>query len=168
VARHMIVIAVSAAAALLFFPVGCAPETAAGPAPAPAVAGLPVRLPEGWKSFTADGRTTLTPKLQRCHIQLWTVPGAAAPADVLPRVAGLIQDEVREFKVVSTEDLVIAGKPAKHLIGTGLEADDGDDSNAEVFIFSAGRSVILVCAHGEGEGAAVQRAEILAILDTAR
>ena len=127
---------------------------------------LKLQLPEGWSSKSKNETTELSSPLE-VHVQLWNVPNAKSVKESLPRVGEIITGEVIDFKVVEAKDITVAGAAAEHIIGTGTEADDGDPSNVEVFLFSVGRNVFLVCAHGEGKGATKARSAILAMLATA-
>ena len=130
---------------------------------------LVLQLPAGWTSNEGkDGRSILVPPKRGAHLQLWSVAAAKTVAEALPLVPGIIKGEVTDYKAVETKDITVAGQPAKHLIGTGTEADDGDPSNAEVFLFAVGGKVFLLCAHGEGVSASRQRAAVLDLLATAK
>ncbi len=128
---------------------------------------LTLQLPDKWTAKSHDGKTDIKTEYE-VHIQLWPMFGAKTVAAATTLVPEFIKGEVTEFKTVKSEDINIAGAPAKHLIGTGSEADDGDPSNADVFLFSVGGKVFLVCAHGEGTGAAKVRAALMHVLSTAK
>lgn len=128
---------------------------------------LTLQLLEGWTSTSKDGKTNIASPFE-VHVQLWTVPNARSVADATALVPEFIKEEVAEFKGVTTKNIKVAGGAGKHIIGTGSEADDGDPSNAEVFLFAVGGKIFLICAHGEGEGAAKARASILQMLATAK
>ena len=130
---------------------------------------ITLQLPVGWTTKEGkDGKIVVVPTGVAVNMQIWNVPGAKTVADAIPLVPGIIKGDVTDFKVVETIDIVIAGTPGKHLIGTGTEADDGDSSKAEVFLFTAGGKVFLFCVHGEDTITAQQRADILALLATAK
>jgi hypothetical protein len=95
------------------------------------------------------------------------VPNAVTAADALPRAAELIKSEFIKFKTNGVKDVVIAGAPAKHVTGSGNEADDGDPGNAEVVLFVAGGRVFAGCVHGEFDDASRERAPMMAVLQTA-
>ena len=130
---------------------------------------LTLQLPGDWttKEFKG-GKIRITPANAPVHIQLWNVANAKTVADALPLVAEVVKSEVTDFKAVESKDVTLGDASGKHLIGTGTEADDGDPSQAEVFLFAVGGKVFLVCAHGEGEGAAKVRAAVLDVLSTAK
>jgi hypothetical protein len=92
----------------------------------------------------------------------------AKPEDALPRTAEIIKSDFVKFVATATNDITIAGAPAKQLTGTGAEADDGDPGTADVIFFSAGRHVFAACVHGEHDAAAQQRKPMLDILQTAK
>jgi len=129
---------------------------------------LTMQLLPGWTAKNSADKIDLKPEKFEVHIQLWNVAKANSVAAAVAMVPEFIKSEVTEFKAVSTKDIKVAGGGAKHLIGTGSEADDSDPSNAEVFLFSVGGKVFMICAHGEGEGAAKARASILQMLATAK
>lgn len=116
-------------------------------------------LPAGWDAIQAEEKTVIHPGAKHPHIQVWATNAkdlAAATTDV----AALIVSEVTHFTPTTTTDQTIAGAPAKLLIGTGEEADDGDPSNAEVTLFSVNGVVYVLVNHAEGDGAAKKRADI--------
>jgi len=65
-------------------------------------------------------------------------------------------------------DMLVAGAPAKHVTGSGNEADDGDPGNAEVVLFVVRGRVFAGCVHGEFDDASRARAPMLAVLRTAQ
>lgn len=129
---------------------------------------LAMHLLDDWKAKAHPGKTDLEPEKFEVHVQLWNVASAKNVIEAMPLVPYLIKGEVTAFKAVSTDDIEVAGAKAKHIIGTGTEADDGDPSNAEVFLFDVGGKVFLICAHGEGGGAAKARPSIMQMLATAK
>ncbi len=129
---------------------------------------LTMQMAEGWTSKIDKDKTILKPAKAGAHMQLWQMAKAKDIAEAIALVPEVLKSEVTDFKATETKDITVAGAPAKHLIGKGTEADDGDPSNAEVFLFTAGGKVFLLCAHGEGESASKQRNDILALLATAK
>ena len=125
-----------------------------------------LQLHKNWTSEINGGKTSIDPGKFEAHIQIWNIPKASTVKDAVPIVPEIIKGDVTDFKKVKTESLTVAGSKGKHIIGTGTEADDGDPSNAEVFLFSVGDKVFLLCAHGEGTGAAKARSSILEMLAT--
>jgi hypothetical protein len=101
-------------------------------------------------------------------LHVWAVPNAKSAADALPRTGELIKSEFIKFKTTAIKDLVIAGAPAKHVTGSGNEADDGDPGNAEVILFASGGHVFAGCVHGEFDDASRARAPMMAVLRTAQ
>jgi hypothetical protein len=100
-------------------------------------------------------------------LHVWAVPGAKTADDLLPRAGELIKSEFIKFSPNSTRDITIAGAPAKHVTGSGNEADDGDPGNAEVVLFAVGGQVFVGCIHGEFNDAARAHAPMMAVLKTA-
>ena len=96
------------------------------------------------------------------------LPDVAKPEDAIPRTAEMIKADFVKFQATSTNDLALAGAPAKELAGTGEEADDGDPGTADVVFFSVGKHVFAACVHGESNPAAKQRKPMLEILQTAK
>ena len=124
-------------------------------------------LPAGWSSVASDATVVLLPPGGAPHIQAWCL-AASSVAEAEKTVATLVVGEVTKFKTVTGSDLTVAGGPARQLVGTGEEADDGDPANAEVTLFSVGGKVFLLIAHGEGDGTSKRHAEIAGILATAK
>jgi hypothetical protein len=129
---------------------------------------LVFQLPEKWSSKVWRNKTILIPPSKYPHIQLWHLPGVSSVDKAKADIAKLVKSEVIKYKVTKANKIVVAGAPAYHLIGKGLEADDQDPSNAEVFLFSVDKKVFLLCVHGEGDEAAKNRAAVLGILSTVR
>jgi hypothetical protein len=100
-------------------------------------------------------------------LHVWSVSKATTANDALPRTAELIKSEFIKFKPNATNDIVIAGAPAKRVTGSGNEADDGDPGNAEVVLFAVGGHIFAACVHGEFDDASRQRAPMMAVLKTA-
>ena len=144
--------------------VSIAADTAAITADGKAV--VTVTLPAGWSSVMSGEKTVLLPPGGAPHVQMWQL-SAASVAEAEKNAATLIVSQVTEFKLTSATALNIAGNPARQLVGTGLEADDGDPSNAEVTIFMVGGKIFLLVAHGEGDGTTKRHAEIMTILTSA-
>ena len=109
-------------------------------------------------------------KIQTTNLTLhvWAVPNARTANEAVPRAADLIKGEFVKFKTTATMDMVIAGAPAKHVIGSGNEADDGDPGNAEVVFFVVGGRVFAGCVHGEADEASKARAAMMTVLKTAQ
>ncbi len=101
-------------------------------------------------------------------LHVWAVPNATTAADALPRAAEIIKSEFINFKTTAVMDMLVAGAPAKHVTGSGNEADDGDPGNAEVVLFVVRGRVFAGCVHGEFDDASRARAPMLAVLRTAQ
>lgn len=125
-----------------------------------------LQLLDDWTSEIEGAKTTIRPGRFETHIQIWNVSNANTVQDAIPLVPDMIKSEVTDFKNSDVKDISIADSTGKHIIGSGTEADDGDPSNAEIFLFSCGGKIFLLCAHGEGNGAATARSTILKMLDT--
>jgi hypothetical protein len=101
-------------------------------------------------------------------LHVWAVPNAKTAGDAVPRAAEIIKSEFINFKTTAAMDLEIAGAPAKHVTGSGNEADDGDPGNTEVVFFAVGDRVFAACVHGEFNDASRARAPMMAVLKTAQ
>ena len=145
-------------------PAGFAPETAKVTADGkPAVV---LMLPAGWSAVAKEAKTVLLPPGGAPHVQVWALP-AKSVAEAEAAVAQLVTSEVTDFVFTKAAILTVAGSPARQLVGTGKEADDGDPSNAEVTFFTVGGKVFLLIAHGEGDGTTKRHADLAAILASA-
>ena len=130
-------------------------------------AGIPVlelSVPAGAKIYPPPPKTTIvTPGM---FLSIWPVAGVQTADAALPHVAEAIRGDVLQFQVSQTNALVVAGAPAFHLIGTGVEADDGDPSTADAVVFAAGTHVFVACVHGEHNDASRERQPMLDALNT--
>lgn len=120
-------------------------------------------LPTGWKTAAAGEKITIIPAQGRPHIQVWPV-AAKTVAEAETGLGALIISEVKEFEPAAKSDLTVAGKPARQLSGTGVEADDGDPGNAEVTLFTIGAQVFVLASHGEGPGVADRHDDLAKLL----
>jgi len=120
-------------------------------------------LPTGWDALQSDDKTVIHPGAKHPHIQVWATTAKDLTA-ATTNVANVIVSEVTHFIPTTATDLTIAGAPAKHLIGSGEEADDGDPSNADVTLFTVNGVVYVLVNHAEGDGAAKKRAELTQVL----
>jgi hypothetical protein len=109
---------------------------------------LTVAAPTGATCTSREGSLHLESPA-RDAADLWLVPGARTIDEAVPRIPGTIESEFKGFKRTGESNLLIAGAPAKRLIGTGTEADDGDPGTADVVIFKAGQNVFVACTHAE-------------------
>jgi len=100
-------------------------------------------------------------------LHVWAVPTVKSVGEAVPLAGHLIKSEFVKFKPNTITDLVVAGAPAKHIKGSGNEADDGDPGNAEVVLFVVGDKVFAACIHGEFNDAARAHDPMLAVLQTA-
>ena len=126
---------------------------------------LALTAPAAGKITSSNGYVNI--KTTNMSLHIWAVPKAASAKDALPRAAELIKSEFIKFKTNGVKDMVIAGAPAKHVTGSGNEADDGDPGNAEVVLFIIGGNVFAACVHGEFDDASRERAPMMAMLQTA-
>ena len=101
-------------------------------------------------------------------IYLWHIPKAKTVAEVIPQVASVIKSEFTDFVLGETKTLPVAGHEAKHLMGKGAEADDGDPGTADVVIFTDGKNVFAACVHGEKDEAAKERPDLMKLLKSAK
>jgi hypothetical protein len=126
---------------------------------------LALQIPAAAKATSSNGYVNVRSTNMSLHI--WAVPNAKTASDALPRASELIESEFIKFKTTAVRDIVVAGAPAKHVTGSGNEADDGDPGNAEVVLFVVGGRVFAGCVHGEFDDASRARAPMMAVLKTA-
>ena len=127
---------------------------------------LALTAPAAAKVISSNGYVNI--KTTNMSLHVWVAPRAATAKDALPDVPELIKGEFVKFKTKDIKDVGIAGAPAKHVFGSGNEADDGDPGNAEVVLFVVGGRVFAGCVHGEFDDAARASAPMMAVLRTAR
>ena len=127
---------------------------------------LALQVPPDAKVTLSNGYVNIHTSNMSLHV--WAVPKAKTVAKALPRTAEIIKGEFIKYAITSTEDITVAGAPAKHVIGAGNEADDGDPGHAEVVLFKVGKHVFAACVHGEFDDASRARAPMMAMLQTAR
>ena len=133
------------------------------------VGGTPVLtldVPKSAEVTTTKGKTVIDSK--KLTMYVWVVPNAKQVADGVAHVGEVINDEFRNLAVDTTKTITVAGSDAKHLMGRGNEADDGDSGPADVVVFAAGGHVFVACVHGEGTQAARERDAMLGVLKTAK
>lgn len=127
-------------------------------------ASITLQLGEGWKTYASkDGNTTIEIPMSGVYIEVLAVSGATLD-EAVKNVADLIKGQVTHFTVTETKQIQVAGGPGKQLTGTGEEADDGDPSHADVYIFTVEGKVYLICAHGEGNGSVKNRPVLASLL----
>lgn len=125
--------------------------------------GITLQLSEGWKTYPSkDGSVTIEMPKSGVNVQVFALSQASID-EAVKQVADLVKGQVTKFKLTETKEITVAGTPGKQLTGTGEEEDDGDPSNADIYLFSVEGKVYLICAHGEGNGA-VKNRPILATL----
>jgi len=127
---------------------------------------LSFKVPAAARVISTNGYVRIQTTNLTMHV--WAVPNAKTVNDALPRAGEIIKSEFLNFKTNAVMDMEIAGAPAKHVIGSGNEADDGDPGNAEVVFFVVGGRVFAGCVHGEADDASKARAAMMAVLKTAQ
>ena len=133
------------------------------------VAGAPtlvLRIPKDANVTVTGNHTVIQNPNTTFH--LWSLADSKTPEEALPHLQEIIKGEFINFKPTATNDMVIAGNPARHVSGTGNEADDGDPGAAELVFFSAGKHVFAACAHGEFDDALRRSKIMLVVLKTAK
>jgi hypothetical protein len=132
------------------------------------VDGKPVvifQIPSSAKVTSSNAYVNIrTPNLS---LHVWAVTTAKTPSDAVPLAGDLIKSEFTKFKPKAVMDMTIGGVPAKHVKGSGNEADDGDPGNAEVVLFAVGNRVFAACIHGEFNDAARAHDPMMTVLKTA-
>ena len=96
------------------------------------------------------------------------MPKAKTVADAIAGLDDVLKGEVLKFTATSTEAIAIAGFEGKHLMGTGIEADDEVPATVDVVVFKVGKTVLVSCVHGEGDSAVRQRQPMLNALKTVK
>ncbi len=127
---------------------------------------LALQAPAAAKVASSNGYVNI--KTTNMSLHVWAVAKARTANDAVPRAAELIKSEFIKFKATASMDMVVAGAPAKHITGSGNEADDGDPGHAEVVLFVVGGRVFAGCVHGEFDDASRARAPMMAVLQTAQ
>ncbi len=127
---------------------------------------LVLQVPSVARVASSNGYVNIRTTNMSLHV--WAVSDAKTANDALPRAADLIKSEFIKFKTTASMDMTIAGAPAKHITGSGNEADDGDPGNAEVVLFVVGGHVFAGCVHGEFNDASRARAPMMVVLKTAQ
>ena len=125
---------------------------------------LALKVPAAAKVISTNGYVRILTTNLTLHV--WAVTNAKTVNEALPRTAEIIKSEFLNFKTNAVMDMEIAGAPAKHVIGSGNEADDGDPGNAEVVLFVVGGHVFAGCVHGEADDASKARPAMMAVLKT--
>jgi len=134
--------------------------------PAGGVPELVLKVPAKTIVTPIKGKTVIHTKDMFLHI--WAVNNASNVTEGVSRVADVIKGEVLNFKPTATNDLLLAQTSAKRLIGPATEADDGDEGNAEVIVFTIGGRVFVACIHGEGPLNLIEHKAMLETLQTAK
>ena len=132
--------------------------------------GVPVlvlKLPGKADVTPVKGKTVI--HTEDMYLHLWIVGGASNVTEGVSRVAEVIKGDVLNFKPSGVTNMTVCGADAKLLAGPGTEADDGDEGNAEVVVFTAGKGrTIVACIHGEGKIDPKEHRAMLAALQTAK
>ncbi len=126
---------------------------------------LVLQAPESAKTTSSNAYVNI--KTAKLSLYIWAAPDAKVAGDAVPRVGELIKSEFVKFKQTSAKDITVAGAPAKDVIGSGNEADDGDPGHAEVILFEVADHVFAACVHGEFDDAFRERDSMMAVLKTA-
>lgn len=125
---------------------------------------ITMNLSDGWKtSHSKDDSITIDVPMSGVHIQVWALNQTSVD-EAVKQVVDLIKGQVTQFTITETKTVSVAGADGKQLTGTGEEADDGDPSNAVVYLFAVEGKVFMICAHGEGDGTVKNRALLTALL----
>lgn len=124
--------------------------------------------------LTIPSKAKVTPMKEKTVIQttemflhLWPVPKASTVDQAQSRLADVIKGDVQKFSASATNAITVCGSPARHLVGRGVEADDGDAATADVVIFTAAGQAYVACVHGETDDASREREPMLKMLQTA-
>lgn len=125
--------------------------------------------------LTAPSEAKIVPFKDKTVIQttnmflhVWPVTGAKTVDEAQGRLGDVIKGDVLKFSATATNAITVAGSPARHLIGNGVEADDGDNATADIVIFSVGNRIFIACVHGEGNDASKEREPMLKMLQNGK
>ena len=125
---------------------------------------IALQLPEGSKTFRSkNGTVSIDVPKCSANIQVWALSNATVD-EAVKQVADLVKGQVTHFKVTGSKAITVAGNAGQQVTGTGEEADDGDPSSADVYLFRVDGKVFVICAHGEGDNSVKSRATLTAIL----
>jgi hypothetical protein len=127
---------------------------------------LVLTVPHGARVTPMKDKTVI--QTEEMFLHVWPVPDAQSVDGLLPRLGDVIRGDVLQFSATATNVLTIAGAPARHLIGRGVEADDNDPATADIVVFAVGGHVFVACVHGEANDASKEREPMLRALKTAR
>ena len=130
------------------------------------VPALKLTVPSGAKVTATADKTVIHTTNMFLHI--WPVAGAKTVNEAQARLGDVIKGDVLKFSASATNEIAVAGSPATHLIGNGVEADDGDAATADIVIFAAGNRIFIACVHGEDNDASREREPMLKVLRTAK
>lgn len=125
-----------------------------------------LNLLKGWTFKKSEYKYILIPPAKYPHIQLWYLKDNKNIASAEKDIAEIIKSEVLNFKISKKSEIKVANKAGVILTGSGLEADDQDPSNAEVFLFEVNSKVYVLCVHGEGDEAAKHSPDVKKMLTT--
>lgn len=126
--------------------------------------GITMQIAENSTTYASkDGGVTVEMPKSGVHIQVLALSQTSVD-EAVKQVADLIKGQVTKFKVTETKDITVAGTAGKQLTGTGEEEDDGDPSNADIYVFSVDGKLYIICAHGEGDGAVKNRPVLATLL----
>jgi hypothetical protein len=126
---------------------------------------LQMTMPVDVTCVAKDGSLHFT--APQYEVEVWLVRGAQTIDEAIGQVGPDIADEFKDFKPEHETDLTIAGSPAKQLVGSGHEADDGDPGDADLIVFKAGGRIFVACNHGESLTRAGQQG-LLTLVQTAQ
>ena len=127
---------------------------------------LELTVPLEAKVSTGKEKTVIHTTNMFLHV--WPVSEAKTVDEAQVRLGDVIKGDVLKFSASATNEITVAGAPARLLVGDGVEADDGDAAKADVVIFGAGNRIFIACVHGEGNDASRERDPMLKMLQTVR
>ena len=127
---------------------------------------ITLQLADGWKTYdNKDGSTSILTPRTGVNIQVWALSQTSLDK-AANNAAELVKTQVTHFKPKQTNPIKIAGSMGKKISGPGVEADDGDPSTAEVYLFSVEGKLYMICAHAEGDVATKGKKVVPALLDS--
>ena len=129
---------------------------------------LRLQLPAGAEIKTEGERTSIRAANAQIYMQIWPLTKARTLDEGVEMIPVLLATkDVTEFKASATNHITVVKAPALHLVGDGKEQDDGDPSQADVVVFSAGNKIFAACTHGEHRVAS-EVAAMFKVLESAK
>ena len=82
---------------------------------------LSLKAPDDTKCATGEGTLHFNGPVVFDEVEVWLMSGAKSVDEAMAHVNTQIADQFKDFKPDHTTDLMIAGSPAKRLVGPGMK-----------------------------------------------